>query len=198
LSETIARAFLEQQPDVVARNLIGMTLICHRGGVCGGRIVEAEAYGDASDLASHSAVYPRARAHLLAAEPGSLYVYRSYGIHLCLNIVAHETGTAGAVLIRALEPTEGLELLRSRRPGIADRKLMSGPGNVTTALAIQQDDTGNDLLAGNPLALLPGDRVKVAQTTRIGITRDTERPWRFVDPDSPSLSGPRRLTRASL
>ncbi len=176
-----------------------MRLFSTRDGMCGGHIVEVEAYGDASDLASHSAVYPKARAHLLAAEPGVLYVYRSYGIHLCLNFVSHEPGTSGAILIRAIEPTAGVDLLRSRRPNATDAKLLSGPGNVTTGLAIQSDDTGQDLLTGIPLRLEPADSLsEVHATTRIGITRDVDRPWRFIAVGSPSLSGPKRLARASL
>ena len=199
MSDPIDRAFFTRAPDVVARNLIGMRLFSTRDGLCGGQIVEVEAYGDASDLAYHSAVYPKARAHLLAAEPGLLYVYRSYGIHLCLNIVAHESGTSGAILIRAIEPTGDVDLLRSRRPRSADAKRLSGPGNVTTGLAIQPDDTGCDLLAGYPLQLESSiTPPEVHATTRIGITRDVERPWRFIAVGSPSLSGPKRLARASL
>ena len=176
-----------------------MTLVGVRDGECGGRIVECEAYGDASDLASHTAVYPKARAPLLAAEPGTLYVYRSYGIHLCLNIVAHEPGSAGAILIRAIEPTIGLDLLRARRPGVSDRRLMSGPGTVTIGLAIRQEDTGRVLFDENPICLSVGSSVAdVVATPRIGITRDVDRRWRFIDADSRFLSGPRALSRASI
>jgi DNA-3-methyladenine glycosylase len=176
-----------------------MRLTAERDGVCGGRIVEVEAYGDATDLASHSAVYPKARAHLLAIEPGRLYVYRIYGIHLCLNIVAHESGTSGAILIRAIEPTEGLDLLRERRPDVKDERLLAGPGNLTTGLAIRLEDTGADLLSGDPLRIDPSNKpVEVLATARIGITRDVDRPWRFIEAGSTYLSGPRRLARASL
>src|SRR4051812_38177636 len=179
--------------------MIGMTMTSHRNGSAGGRIVETEAYGDATDLASHTAVYPKSRTHLLAAEPASLYVYRSYGIHLCLNIVAHESDTAGAVLIRALEPKIGLELMSARRGVTEPRLLASGPGRLAQALGIELSDTGTSVSDGEFLQLEPGQPAAgVIATARIGITRDIERLWRFVEAGSPFVSGPRARARASI
>ena len=198
-SRRIERGFFGRASHLVAADLIGMTLISRRGPECGGRIVETEAYGDRSDLASHSAVYTKSRAHLLAAEPGTLYVYLSYGVHQCLNFVAHEPGGAGAVLIRALEPTIGLETLRQRR-GVANEKLLlAGPGRVAQGLAVSREDTGADLIGGAVLELLDtGERPTIVATPRIGITRDVERLWRFVAADSPFVSRARVSSGASI
>jgi DNA-3-methyladenine glycosylase len=195
----VERRFFQRASHLVASDLIGMTLISHRGPECGGRIVETEAYGDRSDLASHSAVYTKSRAHLLAAEPGTLYVYLSYGVHQCLNFVAHEPGGAGAVLIRALEPTIGLDTLRERRGVVNDKLLLAGPGRVAQGLAVSREDTGADLIGGAVLELVDtGQRPKVVATPRIGITRDMERPWRFIAADSPFVSRARVSSSASI
>ncbi|HQY31256.1 MAG TPA: DNA-3-methyladenine glycosylase [Thermomicrobiales bacterium] len=199
MAERPDRAFFTRPSHVVAHDMIGMILVGTEANPVGGRIVECEAYGDASDLASHSAVYPKARAHLLAGRPGTLYVYRSYGIHHCMNVLAHEEGTAGAVLIRALEPLFGVDLIRARRGDHAEHRLLAGPGNVCQGLGIAMIDNGRDLLDESLLiATLPGPAQPVAQSARIGITRDVERPWRFIDPTSKSLSGPKLPYRASI
>jgi DNA-3-methyladenine glycosylase len=160
-----------------APGLIGWTLLLD--GV-GGRIVEVEAYEE-SDPASHSFGGPRGRNVVMFGEPGRLYVYRSYGIHWCANVVCGPTGLGSAVLLRALEPTHGLGPMRERRGTTNDRLLCSGPGRLTQALGISDAHNGADLTRA-PFVLLPPDRpAGVARTTRIGITKATEKEWRYTE-----------------
>ncbi len=167
--------------------LIGWTLLV--GGV-GGRIVELEAYEE-SDPASHSFGGPRGRNVVMFGPPGRLYVYRSYGLHWCANIVCEPEGHGAAVLLRALEPTHGLEAMRARR-GLDDMRLLcAGPGRLTQALGITGADNGADL-SGPPFELTPpATSVAVERTTRIGISRAVEQPWRYVEAGS-SFSSRRR------
>jgi DNA-3-methyladenine glycosylase len=160
-----------------ARGLVGWTLLV--GGV-GGRIVEVEAYA-ADDPASHSYRGRTARNGVMFGPPGRLYVYRSYGIHWCANVVCDRPGRAAAVLLRALEPTHGHDVMRERR-GVADaRALCSGPGRLTQALGLTGKDDGADLTR-SPFALIPPSTEPVVDTTpRIGISRATDLPWRYVE-----------------
>ena len=161
-----------------ARALIGWTLLVD--GV-GGPIVEAEAYRH-DDPASHSFRGRTVRNAAMYGPAGTLYVYRSYGIHWCMNIVCGPEGVADAVLVRSLEPAVGVERMRERR---GREPLTSGPGNVGQALA------AGPQLNGHVAELLPPDRRRrVVRTTRIGLTQAAERPWRFLDPDSPFVSRP--------
>ncbi|MGN6378170.1 MAG: DNA-3-methyladenine glycosylase [Gaiellales bacterium] len=166
----------------VARALIGWTLEVDGAG---GPIVEAEAYRGERDPAAHSYRGRTARNAAMFGPPGTLYVYRSYGIHWCLNIVCCPEGIAEAVLIRALEPELGVERMIERR-GVAERRrLCCGPGNVGQALGIGPE------MNGRPALLTPPDRVRrVVASTRIGITRAADRPWRFADPGSDCVSRP--------
>jgi DNA-3-methyladenine glycosylase len=167
-----------------AQGLIGWTLLAD--GV-GGRIVEVEAYEE-NDPASHSFGGPRGRNVVMFGEPGRLYVYRSYGIHWCANVVCGPPGHGAAVLLRALEPTRGLEQMRERRGTLDDRLLCSGPGRLTQALGITGADNGADLTQP-PFALSPPERPPaVARTTRIGITKATEKEWRYVEAGSQAVS----------
>jgi DNA-3-methyladenine glycosylase len=154
----------------------------------GGVIVETEAYR-ADDPASHSHRGPTARNAPMYGPPGTFYVYRSYGIHWCVNIVCRPPGIAEAVLIRALEPRVGVEEMMARR-GVEDvRRLCRGPGSLGQALA------AGPHLNGQPADLQPPEeRRRVAATVRIGITRAADRPWRFLDPESAYVS--RRLSSA--
>jgi DNA-3-methyladenine glycosylase len=175
--------------DRVARRLIGWTLLVD--GV-GGRIVETEAY-DREDPASHSFSGPTPRNAAMFGQPGRVYVYRSYGIHWCLNFVCREKEHGAAVLIRALEPTAGLDEMRERR-GLSDeadvRRLCSGPGNVCQALAITRAHDGMALDAP-PFELLPPQKlVQVVVGPRIGITKAVDVPWRFGLKGSKFLSKP--------
>ena len=168
-----------------ARALIGWTLLLD--GV-GGIIVEAEAYAP-DDPASHSFPGRTARNGTMFGPPGRLYVYRSYGIHWCANVVCERAGVGAGVLLRALEPTHGLGAMRRRR-GVEDVHLLcSGPGRLTEALGITREHDGLSL-ADPPFALLPPpDGVDVATGTRIGITKAGDVPWRYV------LSGSRFVSR---
>jgi len=124
--------------------------------------------------------------------PGTLYVYRSYGIHWCVNITCEPEGIAAAVLLRALEPTAGLDVMRARRGDVPDRALCSGPGRLTQALGITVADDGA-AVTEPPFALLPPELpVEVATTTRVGLTRAVELPWRYLVKGSGWVSrGPR-------
>jgi DNA-3-methyladenine glycosylase len=160
-----------------APGLIGWTLLV--GGV-GGRIVEVEAYEE-SDPASHSFGGPRGRNVVMFGPPGHLYVYRSYGIHWCANVVCGPAGHGSAVLLRALEPTHGLDRMRERRGTTDDRLLCSGPGRLTQALGITGAHDGADLTRPPFVFLPPESRTAVDRTTRIGITRATEKDWRYTE-----------------
>ena len=189
MTERLGRSFFTRPSWEVARDLIGCVIETRLGAVTAGRIVETEAYGDATDLASHTAIYHRARAGVMARTPGSLYVYRSYGIHLCLNIVAHPGDSAGAVLIRAIEPTADRDLMRARRGSVPDLALGRGPGNTAQALGIQLDMTADDVVVSDKISVMaPAVIDSIAFSTRIGITRDVEREWRFFDPHSSAVS----------
>jgi DNA-3-methyladenine glycosylase len=160
----------------VAPRLLGATLL--RDGV-GGRIVEVEAYRP-DDPASHAFRGRTRRNGSMFAGPGTLYVYRSYGIHWCVNIVCEADGVGAAVLLRALEPTCGLELMRERRGGAPDRALCAGPGRLTQALGISGDDDGRSA-SESPFELSPAPApVDFVTTPRVGISRAVELPWRFV------------------
>jgi DNA-3-methyladenine glycosylase len=159
----------------VARALIGTLLLVD--GV-GGRIVETEAY-DADDPASHSYRGPSVRNATMFGPPGHAYVYRSYGIHWCLNFVCREAGHGAGVLIRALEPTEGLDVMRSRRGLVDERLLCSGPGRVGQALGITGAFDGLPLDRA-PFELQPPPVApQVLVGVRIGISKAIDAPWRF-------------------
>jgi DNA-3-methyladenine glycosylase len=159
----------------VARALIGAVLLVD--GV-GGRIVETEAY-DPEEPASHSHGGPSVRNAALFGPPGHAYVYRSYGIHWCLNVVCREAGHGAGVLIRALEPTHGLALMRERRGGVDERLLCSGPGRLGQALAITCAHDGLPFDRA-PFELQPSaEAPEVVVGVRIGISKAIDRPWRF-------------------
>ena len=180
---TLDRSFFDRSMLDVARELIGTTLLVD--GV-GGIIVETEAY-DTSDPASHSFRGPTPRNAVMFGPPGFVYIYRIYGIHWCLNFVCSK---GSAVLIRALEPTAGIEMMSERRGGLATRQLCSGPGKLCQALGISIAHNGLPVDAP-PYRVLPADRRhEVATGTRIGITKGVEAPWRFVQRGSPFLSKP--------
>ncbi len=184
-------AYLARPSPVVARDLIGCTLLVD--GV-GGRIVEVEAYGP-GDPASHTWPGRTARNWPMWGPPGHVYVYRSYGIHWCLNLVCEREGIGAAVLVRALVPEHGREQMAARRAGRPERDWCRGPGSLCAALGVDVRLNGASL-AEPPFRLLPREGfVPVLATRRIGITRAAERPWRFVEAGSPWASGPRALNR---
>ena len=169
---------------VVAHALIGATLLVD--GV-GGRIVETEAY-DREDPASHSYAGPTARNASMFGPPGRAYVYRSYGIHWCLNFVCREDGHGAGVLIRAIEPTHGLDRMRQRR-GLDDvRLLCSGPGRVGQALGITREFNGCRLDRSPFQVLAPDTPAQVVQGPRIGISKAMDVPWRFGEGGSRFVS----------
>ena len=186
---SLPREFFARSVHEVARDLVGCVL---RHGESAGRIVEAESYHE-SEPACHAYVGQTERTWTLFGEPGLAYVYRSYGIHACLNAVAEEEGVGAAVLIRALEPVEGLDAMRARRGLERPEDLCSGPGKLTQALAIGLDLDGTSL-CGGPIELLPRDPAAAAPRVvvggRIGITKAADLPWRFCDADSRCVSRP--------
>lgn len=190
----ISRSFLNRATVDVARDLVG----CHLAvqdpkGLLVGRIVETEAYTGPDDPASHAA---KRRSGLVAAmwgESGQAYVYTSYGLHSMLNIVAKIDGGVGAVLVRALEPVAGQQIMRERRMFVSESKFCSGPGLLCRAMGITRADHGHDMIAGPRLMLSTGNRPeRLIASERIGIRYGTEFPWRFFDGDSRSVSAHRR------
>lgn len=172
----------------VAQSLIGAIVLVD--GV-GGRIVEAEAY-DRDDPASHSFSGPTRRNQAMFGPPGRAYIYRSYGIHWCLNFVCREEGHGAGVLIRALEPLAGLDVMRARRGLKNERLLCSGPGRVCQALGITNQHSGVPIDMP-PFQLSPAtERISIAAGPRIGISKAKDVPWRFGLSGSPFLSRPFR------
>jgi len=183
----------------VARDLVG-TILVHE--VPGGpryaaRLVEVEAYvGDGSDPAAHGHGGITERNRVMFGPPGHLYVYRSYGMHWCLNVVTERDGACAAVLLRAAEPLEGLEAMIENRGGNRGYELTNGPGKLCAALAIGIEHYGAPVATG-PVYFLPGrdDGLRVGVSRRIGLTKAAELPWRFFDADSPWVGRPRRPLR---
>lgn len=180
------REFFERSVHEVAPELIGVTLLVN--GV-GGPIVEVEAY-DQEDPASHSYRGRTARNAAMFGPPGHAYVYRSYGIHWCLNFVCGEPGRAEAVLVRALRPEHGLAAMRARRGVEAERALCSGPGKLCQALGVSREHDGAALDAPPFELLARSDAQPIVTGPRIGITRAAELRWRYAFEGSPFLSRP--------
>jgi len=182
----LSRSFFDRSVHEVAPDLIGVTLLV--AGV-GGRIVEVEAYHQ-TDPAAHSYRGETERNAVMFGPPGYVYVYRSYGIHWCMNFVCEPKGSAAAVLIRAIEPTEGLPLMRRRRGLSEARLLCSGPGRLCEALRVTAMHNGLALDAP-PFALLARSQpVEIVAGIRIGITKAADRPWRYGEKSSRFLSKP--------
>ena len=190
---TLPVSFFDRPADVVARELLGALVVSRVGGVrTSARIVETEAYLGYRDPASHGYLHRRNdRNAALFGPPGSWYVYLSYGIHWCANLVCEAAGTASAVLLRALEPVEGVEGMRRRRGAVADRELCSGPGKLCQALGITRDLDGG-MMPDSEVVVLPGEASTLFEfvtTARIGITKAADWPLRFVVKGNPHVSG---------
>jgi len=186
LGKPLKRAFFARSVHEVAPDLIGATLLVN--GV-GGLIVEVEAYHH-TEPAAHSYRGPTPRNQIMFGPPGFAYVYRSYGIHWCVNFVCEKAGSASAVLIRALEPTHGIPAMRRRRGLHDERALCSGPGKLTEALGITIAHNGLALDAP-PIALYARrEKPEIAAGVRIGITKAVELPWRYGLKGSKFLSKP--------
>lgn len=173
----------------VARELIGCVV---EHGDTAGVIVETEAYHE-SEPACHAFVGVTQRTRTLFGEPGLAYVYRSYGIHALLNAVCEPAGVGAAVLIRALEPLRGIELMRARREREEIEELCSGPGKLTQALGVELSENATSLVDG-PVRIRPpepGRDHEVVLGTRIGITKAVELRWRFCAAGNPHVSRPR-------
>jgi DNA-3-methyladenine glycosylase len=173
----------------IARDLIGCTI---RHGETAGVIVETEAYHE-SEPACHAYVGRTARTTTLFGRPGTAYVYFSYGIHSLLNVVCEPEGVGAAVLIRALEPVDGLDLMRRRRGAMPDEGLCSGPGKLAEALGVGLELNGTDLFEG-PVLLGPPiagrTRPRIVTGPRIGITKAPDLPWRFCAAGTRHISRP--------
>lgn len=190
--EPLPQEFYAPSARQLARDLLGRLVVSTIGGArCVARIVETEAYLGPHDPASHAAGWRRtARTEVMYGEPGALYVYFTYGMHWCANVVAEREGFPGAVLLRAVEPLEGVETMRRRRGGVADRLISAGPARLAQALGISGKHNGHRLDAA-PLWIAAGTPVpRRAQLAgpRVGISQAVDWKLRFCLRDSPYLS----------
>lgn len=191
-SRLLPRSFFARPADLVAPDLLNAVL---SSGGRTARIVEVEAYRGDDDAASHAHRGPTPRSAIMFGPPGHLYVYLSYGVHWCANVVAHGPGQAGAVLIRAVEPLAGVEDMWERRPTARRASdLGSGPGKVCQALGISLEHNGTDLTRATSTVQLRSDGTAPPTDPqvgpRIGISRAAELPWRFSVPGNPHRSRP--------
>jgi DNA-3-methyladenine glycosylase len=183
-ARALPRSFYDRETEIVAREMLGTVLECETDeGVASGIIVETEAYLGEHDLACHAAVGRTARTENLYGPPGIAYVYFIYGMYWCFNAVTRQEGLPSAVLVRALEPLDGLSLMRERRPRIkSDVELTNGPGKLCKALGISGGLNGKPLQR-KPLLIREGERVPdkdIEVTARIGITKSADWPLRYI------------------
>jgi DNA-3-methyladenine glycosylase len=183
VEQRLGREFFARFTPTVARDILGSLIVRKRmpgGAVLAGKIVEVEAYRGGDDPASHSFRGITKRNSLMFGEAGHVYIFFSYGFHWCLNFTTEGRGEPGAVLIRALEPVEGIEQMKANRRVSEVERLTNGPGKLTQALAIDGSLNGEDAVTSEELYVLGRDsQVKVETSTRIGISRGRERMWRF-------------------
>ncbi len=201
LPAPLPRAFFARETEIVARELLGCVLWTDAAGlVAAGRVVEVEAYLGEDDPASHAWRGPTPRSGIMFGPPGMAYVYFIYGMHHCVNAVTEPAGRAGAVLLRALEPIAGLEVMASRSPRTCPPgDLFRGPGRLFRALGVDHGWSGLPLSGRRArprgaarrlwIAAGEGRPARVFATPRIGVRRAADRLLRFVDADSPCLSG---------
>lgn len=183
----IGREFFQRDPVTCARELIGCELVWQG---CTGVLVETEAYSVRDDEACHTFMRPSSRKFVEDHPPGTAYVYLNYGMYWLLNVLVKGGREDGFVLIRAVEPREGVELMKARRKMTDARKLCSGPGKLAQAFAITGADHGRDLCAGEEIGFRarPRPRVKVLEDVRVGISRAAHLPWRFLLEGSEGVS----------
>ncbi len=182
----LGRDFFETHFLECARELVGCELVWNG---CAGRIVETEAYAVLGDEACHTFARAAARAFVERNPPGTAYVYLNYGIHWLLNVLVKGQAEMGIILIRALEPTQGIPLMEERRRTTSHRALCSGPGKLAQALGIRGTDHERSLCSGAGIGFRAGTRpVSVVCDTRIGISRAKDLPWRFLENESSYVS----------
>ena len=188
------RTWLARPSIDLAQALIGQSLVHELPeGRLAGRIVETEAYLGPLDAASHAALY-RNGVEKLGRPPGTIYMYRAYGVHAMFNVVANVFGDCDAVLIRAIEPVEGINLMRARRGLVVDRLLTSGPGKLCQAMGFRLDHDGLDLITDPTIWIeLTGWSGRIECSPRIGITKNVDPLLRYYDPASAFVSGPRKF-----
>ncbi len=192
----LPREFYSRPALEVARDLLGHVLVrtLPDGTRLSGRIVEAEAYRQ-DDPASHSFRGRTRRTDVMFGRPGLLYVYFTYGMHFCMNVVAGQDGEGCAALLRAAEPLEGLDVMAERRGTVNPRLLCAGPGRLCQAFGVDRAQNGTDLVTGTELRIERGSPVPDHEVTagpRVGVNVAMEQPWRFV------VSGSLYLSRAAL
>lgn len=187
------RSWFTRYPVIVAYNLIGCILRVERDGVVvSGRIVETEAYAGPGDPASHASRRKIAR-EVMGGPPGHVYTYVSYGIHDMMNLVAHAQEEAGGVLLRAIEPLEGVDVMEARRGGVPFRQLGKGPGSLGQAMGIRPEDIGTDAIRSHVFSVHHGEKEQpVHAGPRVGISRAVGAPWRFFEHPSPFVSSHKR------
>ncbi|HKE73490.1 MAG TPA: DNA-3-methyladenine glycosylase [Acidimicrobiales bacterium] len=201
MARRLRRSFYARDPREVAPDLLGKLLVRSGptpGWVRSGRIVEVEAYCGGEDPGSHAYRGETPRNRTMFGPPGGLYVYFTYGMHWCANAVCGGVGEGVAVLLRALSPLEGVDLMRAARPRARrDRDLTSGPAKLCQALGLDRAFDGADLATADRGVWIADDGTpppeSPLQTTRIGLTRGAEHRWRWCIPDDPNVSGPPHL-----
>lgn len=190
VSQKLARSFFDRPTLTVAKELLGKRLVRRtRGQRVSGIIVETEAYRGPTDVASHARYGPGSKAAAMFGEPGHAYVYFTYGMHYCMNCVTEPAGSGTGVLIRALDPDEGIDVARKRRKR-PDAELMNGPAKLCQALGIDTKLNRTDL-RGPRLWIEVGERLphsKIKRTARVGISRGREHLWRFYVDGNPNVS----------
>lgn len=192
-SRVIPRAFYARETLWVAMDLLGKHLVRMKGVVrMEARIVEVEAYRGSDDPASHAFRGLTQRNAPMFGEPGHAYVYFTYGNHYCLNITTQQSGTPGAVLIRAVEPTEGLGAMRRLRPNVLGSELTNGPGKLTKALGIDKSLNEVDMTKRGPIFVKDwaAENFEIVRTTRVGIRQGKDRMWRFYISGNAFVSKP--------
>lgn len=200
-TQQLSRSFFARGTEEVARDLLG-TVLVHDSpdGVLAGRIVEVEAYLGQGDAAAHSTAGRTERTKVIFGPPGHVYVYRIYGIHHCLNVVAEPDGTPGCVLVRAVQPLCGVSTMRRNRGSEQMTNLTNGPGKLTLAMGIGMDLYGADLTASRLTVRIPGTpaRIKIETSTRIGINKATQLPLRYSIAGNQFLSRHQRVPATRL